>query len=318
MTSMLDANVSFASAPAQLAACLGKLVQTPEDRTNSSLPPIFSDSLHRSLEPFRNEQWRFSEVLPFAIQLGHADALEANEFLDDLERFLASDGALDTKRFSEFLQWAEDLEQQTRRLLDKSFRDAYMRVLRDTWAELEDAWNKQGLQAAKQTAVQWSQHLATTADPVPLFPEKLFLLNPVFLDNIRAAAQRGKLRIIPLWAIAFGFYLPVGDEVYLGFAPETVQFIGKLEERSEQLSAQFAALSNNTRVHLLFLLNEHVPQTVGDLALQLDLPHSNVSTHLKILQQAGLVKMERSGVRTLVTRNRKTIDALKDALKFEP
>lgn len=78
------------------------------------------------------------------------------------------------------------------------------------------------------------------------------------------------------------------------------------------------ALSNSTRVHLLFLLNEHVPQTVGDLAFQLDLPHSNVSTHLKVLQQAGLVKMERAGVRTLVTRNRETIEILRDALHFDP
>lgn len=318
MTSLAGGNVAFASAPAQLAACLSKLVQTTDGRTNSSLPPIFSDELRRSFAPFREERWRFSEVLPFAIQLGHAQALQADQFLDDLEQFLASDGALEAQRFSEFLQWAEDLEQQTRRLSDKSFRDEYMRVLRNTWAELYDLWNKQGLPATKQTAALWNRHFATNADPVPLFPDKLFLLNPVFSDNIQGSALRGKLRITPLWAVAFGFYLPVGDEVYMGFAPETVQFIGKLEERSAQLSTQFAALSNNTRVHLLFLLNEHVPQTVGDLALQLDLPHSNVSTHLKVLQQAGLVNMERSGVRTLVTRNRETIDALRDALKFEP
>lgn len=318
MTSSAPGNVAFASAPAQLAACLAKLVQTPEGRRNSSVPPIFSDELRRSFGPFRNERWRFSEVLPFAIQLGHAQALQADEFLDELERFLAADGALDGQRFSEYFQWAADLEQQTVRLSDKSFRDGYMRVLRDTWAELNDHWNEQGLPATKQTAALWSRHLATNADPLPLFPDKLFLLNPVFSDNIERAAKRGTLRIIPLWAVAFGFYLPVGDEVYMGFAPETVPFIGKLEERAEQLSTRFAALSNNTRVHLLFLLNEQLPQTVGDLALQLNLPHSNVSTHLKVLQQAGLVRMERSGVRTLVTRNRETIDALREALKFEP
>lgn len=317
-SAVVHGNVAFASAPAQLAACLNKLVQTDSGRTNSSLPPIFSDELRSSFGPFRNERWRFSEVLPFAIHLGHAEASQADEFLDHLEKFLAADGTLDGGRFAEYFQWATDLEQQTHRLSDKSFRDKYMRVLRNTWAELSGPWNKQGLPATEQTAALWGRHLAITPDPVPLFPDKLFLLNPVFSDKLQRAAQRGKLRIIPLWAVAFGFYLPVGDEVYMGFAPETVQFLGKLEKRSEQLSTQFAALSNNTRVHLLFLLNEHVPQTVGDLALQLDLPHSNVSTHLKVLQQAGLVHMERSGVRTLVTRNRETIDTLRDALKFEP
>lgn len=77
---------------------------------------------------------------------------------------------------------------------------------------------------------------------------------------------------------AFGFYLPADDGLYVGFAPQTVQFMDKLADRSEQLSKQFAARSNNTRVHLLFLLDQHLPQTVGDLALQLGLPHANVST----------------------------------------
>lgn len=318
MTTPETGNVAFASAPAQLAACMARLVQMPAGRAHSGLPAVFSDELHRSLEPFRQERWRFSEVLPFAIQLGYADAVSADEFLDELEQFLAGDGVLDAHRFREFFQWAVDLEQETFRHGDKAFRDRYMRVLRQTWSELKTSWNKQGRPASEHTAALWQRHLDTGSDPFALFPERLFLLNPVFEDGIKRAAQAGRLRLVPLWAVAFGFFLPVGDEMYLGFAPETTQLSAELAERSERLSSQFAALSNNTRVHLMFLLNEHVPQTVGDLALQLDLPHSNVSTHLKVLQQAGLVTLERSGVRTLVTRNRETLDALQKALDFEP
>lgn len=311
-------NVALASATAQLAACLARLVQTPAGRANSGLPFTFSDELQRSLQPFREKRWRFSEVLPFAIQLGYAEAVSADEFLDDLEQFLAADGALEPDQFREFFQWAADLEQETRRLRDKPFRDEYMRVLRQVWAELKEPWKAQGLKAVEHTATRWKRQLDTNLEPFSLFPAGLFLLNPVFEDSLRRATARGKLRLIPLWSIAFGIFLPVGDEVYIGFSSEAAELVSNVAERSERLSARFAALSNNTRVHLMFLLNEHVPQTVGDLALQLDLPHSNVSTHLKVLQQAGLVKLERSGVRTLVTRDRETLDELQKALDFEP
>lgn len=316
MTAPVTGNVAFASAAAQLGACLGKLVQHSQGQFDSGLPPFFSDELLQLIVPFRAERWRFLEIFPLAVQLGHARALQADEFLHHLERFLAADGRLDRQRFGAFLQWAPELARQIRRLGDKTFRDDYMHVLRQTWAEHEDRWNDEGLPQATTAAAAWSRHLATSGGSGPLFPENLFALSPVFSDIIAGAAQRGTLRIIPLWAISGGFYLPVDDEVYIGFAPEAVQFIGQMEERAEHLSAQFAALSNKTRVQLLFMLNEHLPQTVGDLAVQLNLPHSNVSTHLKVLQQAGLVHLERSGVRTLVTRNRETVAALKRALDF--
>lgn len=67
---------------------------------------------------------------------------------------------------------------------------------------------------------------------------------------------------------------------------------------------------------MMFLLSEEFAETVGDLALQLRLPHPNVSTHLKVLHQAGLVHVQRLGVRTFVTRNAEALAALQQALDF--
>lgn len=311
-------NAAFPSAPAQLAACLANLVQSNEATAPSSLPPIFSAPLRRSFHRFRLLRWQFLEVLPFALQLGYVEALHADEFLDELGKFLRDGGVLDRQLFRDYFQWAPDLPRQAELLRDESFLTPYMDVLRRTWTELADSWNTTGLPDMKRAATLWSRHLASAADAASLFPEKLFLRQPAFSEPIQQAARRGALRVIPLWSVAFGFYLPAGEALYVGFAPETVPFMDKLADRSERLSKQFAALSNDTRVHLLFLLHEHVPQTVGDLALQLRLPHPNVSTHLKVLHQAGFVHMERSGVRTLVTRNRAAIEKLKDALQFDP
>lgn len=312
----MTSNGVFASAPAQLAVCLGHLVQWDEGREDAGFPLVFSAELIARLASFRSQRWRFWELFPFAVQLGHAGAEQADEFLNDLGELLAEGGQLDGRLFAAFLQWAPDLERQIARLHDEQFRGEYMHVLRKAWGELKDPWNNEGLPSVQRMASLWSRHLAPGGIG-PLFSENLLASSPVFAGAIERAAERGTLRVIPLWAVGGGFYVPAWDEVYIGFAPDGVEFVAQMEQRAEQLSGQFAALSNKTRVQLLCLLDEHFPETVGDLALNLDLPHSNVSTHLKVLQQAGLVRMKKSGVRTLVTRNREALEALKHALEFD-
>lgn len=309
-------NVAFASAPAQLFACVSAFVQQPEGPVEGGLPIEFSPELHRSFAKFRQQRWRFYELLPLAIQLDHVRSLQADDFLDELEQFLTDGGRLDEQRFADFFVWAPDLKEQMERFGEGSFREKYMHVLRRTWAELHDPWRETGLPETKQIAAEWTRHMTPPSGAGPLFADNLFALNPFFSEATERAAERGSLRIIPLWAVPGGFYVPDGDEVYIGFAPEAVQFVERVEERAERLSEAFAALSNKTRVRMMFLLSEQFPETVGDIALQLNLPHSNVSTHLKVLQRAGLVRVERSGVRTLVTRNEDAVTGLKQALNF--
>jgi DNA-binding transcriptional ArsR family regulator len=66
-------------------------------------------------------------------------------------------------------------------------------------------------------------------------------------------------------------------------------------EEIHQLHAELCqALADPKRILILYALAEH-PQTVGELAGKLALRQSNVSQHLAVLRDRGLVATERSG-----------------------
>ena len=56
-----------------------------------------------------------------------------------------------------------------------------------------------------------------------------------------------------------------------------------------------AALNDETRVLLLRFLDEHGECCVCDLQHSLDMIQSRLSRHLKILKEAGFLKVERKG-----------------------
>jgi ArsR family transcriptional regulator len=67
-------------------------------------------------------------------------------------------------------------------------------------------------------------------------------------------------------------------------------------KKSSALEA-FGALSQETRLDIFRRLIRAFPDPMaaGDLAKELDVPPSTLSTHLGILSRAGLVKAERQG-----------------------
>jgi len=68
-------------------------------------------------------------------------------------------------------------------------------------------------------------------------------------------------------------------------------------ETKADLAVKFAALSNPTRLRILEILAEHPESIVSDLVERLPLSQATVSQHLSVLQKAGLVFHEPSGVR---------------------
>ena len=66
---------------------------------------------------------------------------------------------------------------------------------------------------------------------------------------------------------------------------------------SKQALSAFGALSQETRLDIFRRLVRVAPHSIaaGDLAQDLDVPPSTLSTHLAILQRASLVKSERQG-----------------------
>lgn len=62
----------------------------------------------------------------------------------------------------------------------------------------------------------------------------------------------------------------------------------------EVISFRLRVLSDPTRIRILGLLNEH-PNSVQELADHLATAHQNVSKHLAVLYQCGMVSRHRDG-----------------------
>ncbi len=56
-----------------------------------------------------------------------------------------------------------------------------------------------------------------------------------------------------------------------------------------------SALNDETRVMILRFLDQHGPLCVCDLQISLDMIQSRLSRHLKILKEAGFLRVERKG-----------------------
>jgi DNA-binding transcriptional ArsR family regulator len=68
----------------------------------------------------------------------------------------------------------------------------------------------------------------------------------------------------------------------------------------QDLARFFKALGDETRLHLVALLSQQEPgraMCVGRLAQELETTTSNVSQHLRVLKDLGLVQGERRGYR---------------------
>ncbi|MGE0280512.1 MAG: ArsR/SmtB family transcription factor [Rhizobiaceae bacterium] len=84
---------------------------------------------------------------------------------------------------------------------------------------------------------------------------------------------------------------------------------------SDQAILAFAALAQQTRLDVFRLLMKHEPNGLpaGDIARHLAVPHNTMSTHLAILNRAGLIEAERQS-RSIIYRAK--LDAVRALTGF--
>lgn len=81
-------------------------------------------------------------------------------------------------------------------------------------------------------------------------------------------------------------------------------------ELEELTTGVCRALNDPKRLLILYTLAAG-PLSVGDLCEQVDLPHSNVSQHLAVLRDRGLVETERHANRVIYSlRDRRVVEAI--------
>lgn len=84
-----------------------------------------------------------------------------------------------------------------------------------------------------------------------------------------------------------------------------------LRAELEELTASVCqALNDPKRLLILYTLAAG-PLSVGDLCVQLDLPHANVTQHLAVLRDRGLVEAERHANRVIYSlRDHRVVQAI--------
>ena len=85
--------------------------------------------------------------------------------------------------------------------------------------------------------------------------------------------------------------------------------------KAKQALSAFGALSQETRLEIFRQLVRLSPDSIpaGDLAHELDVPPSTLSSHLAILQRAGLVQSRREG---RIIRYGADLDGAKELVEF--
>ena len=86
---------------------------------------------------------------------------------------------------------------------------------------------------------------------------------------------------------------------------------GQLRDEYAQLVGSLCKAVNDPKRLLLLHVLRGGPRAVGDLAVAIDAPQANVSQHLAILREQGLVDTERRGVSVIYSlRHPRVLDAI--------
>ena len=190
-------------------------------------------------------------------------------------------------------------------------------VLAPLWQEVRAYWHEVGAPLAQAAAEEVERRLSENGDVVRALPSHHFAQFEALAAKLRDQARHGPLFIVPLvLAAGGGFHLESARAAALGFGLQAEDIHARTEAQFASVARRAKALSDPTRLMLLSLLARypHTQVTVGDLARQLAVSQPTVSGHLKTLREAGLVKVERQGNRSLPSLERDAVRELLDAL----
>lgn len=248
-------------------------------------------------------------------ELGYARDRDPKRFLDELpelpavllERLEAREGDAEDAELAALLAARlQDLREPQRAA-------AYQALLVQLWAQLEPRWLAQGAAAVEAAKAELLARFGTGGDVMAALPAHHYTQFEASAEKLRAAQAAGTLRVVPLSVAASGgFSFDVANGHFLGFGLRSERVFSDLKARAERTGGQLKALADPTRLLLLILIAryEQLPITVSDLARQLGVSQPTVSGHLKLLRQAGLVRAEKSGTRTLYRPQKEALRAL--------
>ena len=244
------------------------------------------------------------ELFLLALEFDFADGEDPRAFLDALPdlptRYLERSAEDPSTGPSQAEHRRKSLD-RVQRLADGGRATEIREVLARLWSVLEPRWRSDGRAVARAAAEHFLEAFDAKGDVLSALPPHHFAQFEASAERIRAAQARNQIDVIPLYfASQGGFIFNVHDAWCIGYGLQTEQAFADTEARVRDIAARMKAYADPTRLMLLTLLARYgrLTPTVGDLASQLGVSQPTVSGHLRLLRDAGLVRLEKDGTKS--------------------
>lgn len=237
------------------------------------------------------------ESFVLAARYGYVRDADPGRWLDDMPK-------LAQRALTEPLDGHEDdpssskIAERLGLLADPVASQAWAAAYRELWQALAPFWAQEGAPVAKAAAESFRQQFQASGDVVSALPAYHHVRFEASTHAVRRAEAEGRLVVVPLaLAVAGGFHFDVDEVLYIGFGLMTESVHHRTVSQVSEVAQRMKALADPTRATLLALIGRFsgLQFTVGDLAVQLGVSQPTVSGHLRLLREAGLVRLEKRG-----------------------
>ena len=318
-TGALTCRAVAASAPSEIAWILNLLTQTARyaepalAELDSSLLPgigrLRGPLIERTRQVWQDGQPGCTELLLCADQ--------AAGLLDDEPQKLFAwlrSGARAAPATHELItetpQERATIQARLRKLRsDARARDAYAGIVADVWSLASSAWEQRGRGVVAEACAAWEARLDTGAPIDELVPPRhpLTRVDQAELDAL--FTRRAEFALSPLYFCMSGGHV-VDLDGYLHIAvPASDRLPARKVRDAAFVADRLRVLSEPTRVRVLLQVMAS-PAGVMELSRSLRISQPTVSSHLKILRDAGLVQTQRRGGRSVFTTQRGRVERL--------
>jgi len=189
---------------------------------------------------------------------------------------------------------------------DKKARRRYTTLLSDVAAAVEDDRVRRGLPLAERAAAGCRER-AARGEPWSGLLEKTDKLDAYLADSFARAGGAPVVVAISSYGSTLVLDLPTAQLIGLRVKPAEAD----PRERAAALARRLRALSDPTRLAMVELLAQS-PSTVGELAKRLDVAQPTVSNHVKVLREAGVVRLDKSNGRQRLVVDAAGLEGLLD------
>jgi DNA-binding transcriptional ArsR family regulator len=228
-------------------------------------------------------------------------------FLRGMEAVAAGDGPVELlSEKPEDRQRAIELLQRLRE--DPALLRRQRRVLARIWELARPEWEARGREAVATAVRTWRERLERASVLDVVGGNHILSRCPEVPETMQPLVELRPLTVLsPLhFAAKGGFVIDLTTYLHVG-APASSDELQRAE--AERVADRLKVLSDGTRLAILRWLVSR-PSSVMDLAHSFQLAQPTVSNHVRLLREAGLLKAERQGARTLYRASPERVEAL--------